>query len=321
MRGTGGRSRDGAARMGATMSLLLCLTSCSLGKKQEPCTNTMRPLCWSLPLHPLHPTTRSAHGVVSSWTNRRSLPLAARPNRIPRAFMIMNEFIENEPPREGENIVVDMNFEDIDLSPQFVEDVRRDGHDMIMSAFNPESDPNFDENVELSIVLCSDEWIRDLNKKWRQKDAPTDVLSFPQETDDGILGDLVISIPTAEAQARDLGHDLRHEMRVLMVHGLLHLLGYDHETGEEDKAWLHAHHGDGRGGGQTADAVGLAIYRIDRARRRLGGVRVSGAFYTDFTAVVLCRPTPFLMLSGHLLESWNTQIHALTNATVLSGQV
>lgn len=89
--------------------------------------------------------------------------------------------------------------------------------------------------AELSFVLCSDAHIQGLNQTWRGKDAPTDVLSFPQEDDD-FLGDLVISLPTATRQAAERGTPLRDELRVLMVHGLLHLLGYDHETGEADLA-------------------------------------------------------------------------------------
>lgn len=85
--------------------------------------------------------------------------------------------------------------------------------------------------AELSIVLCDDAFIQALNKQWRGKDAPTDVLSFPMEEDD-LLGDVVISLETA---ARD-----GTPVRVLLVHGLLHLLGYDHETGEEDAAAMRA---------------------------------------------------------------------------------
>ncbi len=89
------------------------------------------------------------------------------------------------------------------------------------------------EDCELSIVLCSDEHIRPLNLSWRGKDAATDVLSFPQE-DQVLLGDLVVSVDTAARQAAERDHSLGDELRVLLVHGLLHLLGYDHETSRED---------------------------------------------------------------------------------------
>lgn len=86
---------------------------------------------------------------------------------------------------------------------------------------------------ELSLVICSDAVIRPLNATWRLVDAATDVLSFPQD-DPVVIGDLVISVDTAQRQADERGHDLGTELRVLLVHGLLHLLGYDHETGHDD---------------------------------------------------------------------------------------
>ena len=88
---------------------------------------------------------------------------------------------------------------------------------------------------ELSIVLCDDAFIHPLNRDYRGKDRPTDVLSFAQregeesDPDDPVLGDIVISVERAQAQADERGHSLETEMRVLLVHGILHLLGYDHE--------------------------------------------------------------------------------------------
>ena len=73
-------------------------------------------------------------------------------------------------------------------------------------ALNPDNDPDFDEEAELSIVLCRDDYIHGLNKQWRGKDAPTDVLSFPQEEENGVLGDLVISIDTAQRQVCERIH-------------------------------------------------------------------------------------------------------------------
>lgn len=89
--------------------------------------------------------------------------------------------------------------------------------------------------------------MRTLNSQWRGIDRTTDVLSFPMLNADEIasaassrtpilLGDIVISAPKAERQARQIGHSLEREMTFLMVHGLLHLVGYDHETGEADEA-------------------------------------------------------------------------------------
>ena len=87
---------------------------------------------------------------------------------------------------------------------------------------------------EVSIVLTTDQEIQSLNRDYRQKDKPTDVLSFsllegaPGPTQS--LGDIVISLDTAEQQAQDLGVPLDDELLRLLIHGLLHLLGYDHEN-------------------------------------------------------------------------------------------
>lgn len=92
---------------------------------------------------------------------------------------------------------------------------------------------------ELSIVLCDDAFIHPLNLQWRQKDKPTDVLSFAQREgeeareDDPVLGDVVISVETAARQAAERQHSLGTELRVLLVHGICHLLGYDHEEDDE----------------------------------------------------------------------------------------
>jgi len=91
---------------------------------------------------------------------------------------------------------------------------------------------------EASLVFCDDETIHPLNRDWRGKDKPTDVLSFsqvegPMMGDPNVLGDVIISVPTARRQAAERGHSLAVELRVLVVHGLCHLLGYDHEEDEE----------------------------------------------------------------------------------------
>jgi rRNA maturation RNase YbeY len=92
---------------------------------------------------------------------------------------------------------------------------------------------------ELSIVLADDAFVEALNAEWRGVHHATDVLSFPQEepVEPGrfsvpptVLGDVVISAETAARQAADLGHPLATEVRVLLVHGLLHLVGHDHEA-------------------------------------------------------------------------------------------
>ena len=99
------------------------------------------------------------------------------------------------------------------------------------------------EQTEVSIVLVDDEYICELNRQYRDKDVPTDVLSFalnegdePAIIDDPaamLLGDIVISLETAARQAEEFGHGLERELAYLTLHGMLHLLGYDHETEEE----------------------------------------------------------------------------------------
>ena len=94
------------------------------------------------------------------------------------------------------------------------------------------------KNSELSVVIMDDPGIHELNKTWRSKDKPTDVLSFPQaegkvSAGDFVpcLGDIVISAETAARQAESIGHSLEDEYRRLLVHGFLHLLGHDHVNG------------------------------------------------------------------------------------------
>jgi probable rRNA maturation factor len=91
---------------------------------------------------------------------------------------------------------------------------------------------------DLSIVLTDDAKLNQLNRDYLGIDAPTDVLSFPaSETDPDTgaryLGDILISMPRAQAQAEAAGHPLEAEVQLLIVHGILHLLGYDHARAEE----------------------------------------------------------------------------------------
>jgi len=103
------------------------------------------------------------------------------------------------------------------------------------------NEENFQGNAEVDVSFVDNDQIRELNKQYRQKDASTDVLSFPlgengvydvnYETGASMLGDIVISMETAMNQAELYGHPLRREIGFLTVHSMLHLLGYDHETG------------------------------------------------------------------------------------------
>ena len=88
--------------------------------------------------------------------------------------------------------------------------------------------------AELSLLLVSDREMRRLNRRWRGRDRPTDVLAFaqtegPAGAPDGLLGDVVISVDTARRQAAGRGETLGREGERLLIHGFLHLLGYDHE--------------------------------------------------------------------------------------------
>ena len=87
------------------------------------------------------------------------------------------------------------------------------------------------ERHEVSVYFCGDRRMASLNRRWRRRNGPTDVLAFPAgETDARFLGDIVISVPYATRQARRRGESPSREMDRLLLHGYLHLLGYDHET-------------------------------------------------------------------------------------------
>jgi len=101
--------------------------------------------------------------------------------------------------------------------------------------------------VELSVALVGDETIRQLNAEWRKKDKPTDVLSFPMLDDASALatsngdpgarmiGDVIISTPTATRQAKERRATLADEIGVLLSHGVLHLFGFDHESDDDER--------------------------------------------------------------------------------------
>lgn len=110
----------------------------------------------------------------------------------------------------------------------------------------------YGNDVEVSVTLTDSEGIQDLNLRFRGIDAPTDVLSFPLfdfegETDEppvdeiqNMLGDIVLNLERTQAQAEEFGHSFEREAAFLTVHSMLHLLGYDHETSEEDDADMRA---------------------------------------------------------------------------------
>lgn len=104
----------------------------------------------------------------------------------------------------------------------------------------------FPQNAEVEVLFVSMEEIHQLNLEQRQVDRPTDVLSFPMEEDpfsaapdplnDAVfLGSVVLCLEKAQQQAEEYGHSLEREIAFLTVHSILHLLGYDHELGEEEE--------------------------------------------------------------------------------------
>jgi probable rRNA maturation factor len=100
---------------------------------------------------------------------------------------------------------------------------------------------------EVSVTFVTNEEIQELNRTYRDKDQPTDVLSFPMyeaeevdievfdESEPLLLGDVVISVPKAKEQAEQYGHSFQRELGFLLVHGFLHLLGYDHQDEKAEK--------------------------------------------------------------------------------------
>ncbi len=97
---------------------------------------------------------------------------------------------------------------------------------------------------EISLLITDDAQVRELNRTYRGIDAPTNVLSFPMQEGDfsditsGLLGDVVISLDTAQREAEEADISLSERMSQLLIHGILHLVGYDHERSEEDETYM-----------------------------------------------------------------------------------
>ena len=119
-------------------------------------------------------------------------------------------------------------------------------------------------DTDLTIVLTDDAQLRKLNREYLGVDAPTDVLSFPAseadpETGAAYLGDILISVPRAEAQAQAAGHSVEDEVQLLVVHGTLHLLGHDHaEAVEKARMW--------RAQAEVLGRLGLADMKIQETQ-------------------------------------------------------
>lgn len=125
----------------------------------------------------------------------------------------------------------------------------------------------FAENCEISVSIVSNAEIQSINKAFRNIDSVTDVLSFPQltfeegeiagvnENDEIILGDIIISLDKAVSQAQEYGHSLKREIAFLTAHSMLHLLGYDHMTPEEETEMIQKQRGILNGVGISREQV------------------------------------------------------------------
>lgn len=137
-------------------------------------------------------------------------------------------------------LMIDLVDETNQLSDKQMEDIEK------LLNFAAEKE-NVEDNSEVSVTFVSNERIHEINREYRDKDAPTDVISFAmEELGEGeieligeelprVLGDIIISIPKAEEQAKEYGHSFIRELGFLSVHGFLHLLGYDHMEKEEEE--------------------------------------------------------------------------------------
>lgn len=127
---------------------------------------------------------------------------------------------------------------------QQIVDVKQGWENLAVKAINAALDIHHKKHSEVSLVFVDDAYIHQLNRDYRGVDKPTDVLSFamdegeemPQGPEpDHVLGDVVISLETAQRQALEYGHSFEREIAFLAVHGALHLLGYDHQTEEDTR--------------------------------------------------------------------------------------
>ncbi|KAA9026348.1 rRNA maturation RNase YbeY [Niallia endozanthoxylica] len=138
------------------------------------------------------------------------------------------------------SIIIDFIDETSELSEKDLDMVEK----LLMFAAEKEG---IEENSELSVTFVTNERIQEINRDYRDKDRPTDVISFAmEELGEGemplvggdmprVLGDIIISLAKAREQAEEYGHSFIRELGFLAVHGFLHLLGYDHETEEDEK--------------------------------------------------------------------------------------
>lgn len=139
-------------------------------------------------------------------------------------------------------LLIDKNVDDVILE-QCAFDCDGLIKDVILASLLCEGFPT---NVEVSVSIVNDEEIREINKKFRKKDSVTDVLSFPlldnfvelPNDETILLGDIIISLEQAIRQAEEYNHTLEREVGFLTAHSMLHLLGYDHVTEQEEKVMI-----------------------------------------------------------------------------------
>ncbi|XWN53441.1 rRNA maturation RNase YbeY [Anoxybacillus flavithermus] len=137
-------------------------------------------------------------------------------------------------------LIIDFMDETNEITEQQIELIEQ----LLQHAAKEEHVP---DDAEVSVTFVDNEKIREINRDYRGKDQPTDVISFALEEMGEeeieivgidvppVLGDIIISVPKAREQAEQYGHSFMRELGFLAVHGFLHLLGYDHETEEEEK--------------------------------------------------------------------------------------
>lgn len=136
--------------------------------------------------------------------------------------------------KNGHDIFINNEQDKIEVAPE----LKRLIVNAIAAALKYEE---YDGKAEVSVTLCDNERIHELNREYRGVDRPTDVLSFPLfddeiEDESCALGDIVISLEKAKAQAEEYGHSFEREVGFLCVHSVLHLLGYDHEEGKAEES-------------------------------------------------------------------------------------
>ncbi|MCZ2157477.1 MAG: rRNA maturation RNase YbeY [Bryobacterales bacterium] len=125
----------------------------------------------------------------------------------------MSESSDDQPPKR---VIFRRRFRDITSRP--------------LQAFAERLSQEAGEGRDFVCLLTSAEELAELNQRFRDKAESTDVLSFPAMETTEYLGDLAISVPHARAQAKEFGHSPMDEIRILMLHGVLHLMGFDHES-------------------------------------------------------------------------------------------